>query len=54
MRFPLYICLPEGIQEAASQLSPWPQRDLHKQALHGPTENVGGGESAGSAGLPSS
>lgn len=46
--------LPDGIQEAASQLSPGPHCNLHKQALYGPAENDGGGERAGSAGLPSS
>lgn len=48
----LFLCPLEGTQEAAPQLSPRPRRNLHKQALHGPTEDNGGGEGARSAGLP--
>lgn len=42
----------EGFQDAAPPLSPGSQRGLRKQAVHGPTENDGGGEGAGGAGLP--
>lgn len=42
----------EGFRDAAPPLSPGSQRGLRKQAVHGPTENDGGGEGAGRAGLP--
>lgn len=51
--FYLFVHHPEGIKGAAPELSPRPQRGLHKQALHGQTENHGGGEGASSRGLPS-
>ena len=54
--FLIYHHHPENIQGAAPQLSPRPHRDLfkHLEALHGPTENHGGGAGASSGGLPSS
>lgn len=48
----LFVCPLEGTQDAAAQLSPWPHRQLHKQAVHGPPEDNGGGEGARGAGLP--
>lgn len=46
------FCPLEGTQDAAAQLSSRAHRQLHKQAVHGPTEDDGGGEGARGAGLP--
>lgn len=43
---------PDGTQDAAAQFSPGARRRLHKQAVHGPAEDDGGGEGARGAGLP--
>lgn len=48
----LSFCPLDGTEDAAAQLTSWPHRRLHKQAVHGPPEDDGGGEGARGEGLP--